>query len=144
MNKIKSLVLVVFLLVPVCSWSAGQPGLAVLQKSADQGNALAQAQVGAIYYLGKGVMQDPATAARWLKKAADQGLVEAAVMMGALSDIGLGVPASASDARAWYQKAVALGSEPAKGVLSYYTDVERAMKAMGIAKQYANLVLRKK
>jgi len=71
-------------------------------------------------------------------------LVEAAVMMGALSDVGLGVPPSASDARAWYQKAVALGSEPAKGVLGYYTDVERAMKAMGIAKQYANLILRKK
>jgi len=42
------------------------------------------------------------------------------------------------------QKAVSLGSEPAKGVLSYYADVERAMKAMGIVKQYANLILRKK
>ena len=42
------------------------------------------------------------------------------------------------------QKAVALDSEPAKGVLSHYTDVERAMKAMGIAKQYATLILRKK
>jgi len=144
MNKIKSFVLVVFLLVPVFGWSAGQPDLAVIKNTADQGDALAQAQVGAIYYLGKGVMQDPAIAARWLKKAADQGLVEAAVTMGALSDVGLGVPPSASDARAWYQKAVALGSEPAKGVLGYYTDVERAMKAMGIAKQYANLILRKK
>jgi TPR repeat protein len=144
MNKIKSFLLVVFLLVPAVGWSASQPDVTVIQAAADQGDALAQAQVGAVYYLGKGVLQDRSVAARWLKKAADQGVVEAVVMMGALSDVGLGVPPSARDAKAWYQKAVALGSEPAKGVLSYYTDVERAMKAMGIAKQYANLILRKK
>ncbi len=144
MRKFKFFVVVLFLGIPAVSWSASQPDVTVIQAAADQGDALAQAQVGAVYYLGKGVMQDRSVAARWLKKAADQGLVEAVVMMGALSDVGLGVPPSARDAKAWYQKAVALGSEPAKGVLSYYTDVERAMKAMGIAKQYANLILRKK
>jgi TPR repeat protein len=81
----------------------------VIQAAAEQGDALAQAQVGAVYYLDKGVMQDRSVAARWLKKAADQGLVEAVVMMGALSDVGLGVPSSARDAKAWYQKSSCFG-----------------------------------
>ena len=43
------------------------------RKAVDQGYALAQLDLGALYANGQGVAQDDAEAARWLIKAADQG-----------------------------------------------------------------------
>jgi TPR repeat protein len=44
-----------------------------IQKSADQGDAEAQAALGYMYAKGQGVPQDNAEAVHWYSKAADQG-----------------------------------------------------------------------
>ena len=43
------------------------------RKAADQGLAVAQSQLGAMYGAGIGVPQDDAEAMKWTSKAADQG-----------------------------------------------------------------------
>jgi uncharacterized protein len=43
------------------------------EKAAAQGNAWAQAQLGQLYAVGRGVPQDYATARGWYEKAAAQG-----------------------------------------------------------------------
>ncbi|MDG6480502.1 tetratricopeptide repeat protein, partial [Glaesserella parasuis] len=43
------------------------------QKAAEQGYAKAQAMLGAMYGLGKGVRQNDATAKMWFGKACDNG-----------------------------------------------------------------------
>lgn len=81
---------------------------AEIQKKAEQGDALAQAQMGAMYQLGRnGVKKDAEQSAKWMLKAANQGLVEAEVFMAALYDRGLGVKQSDNTATQWYEKAAA-------------------------------------
>src|ERR1019366_8069776 len=46
-------------------------------KAADQGDAVAQFNLGAMYDTGKGVPQDDAEAAKWFHKAAYQGNTDA-------------------------------------------------------------------
>jgi TPR repeat protein len=43
------------------------------RKAADQSDALAQYNLGMMYYTGRGVPQDYAEAVRWYCKAADHG-----------------------------------------------------------------------
>ena len=49
-----------------------------LEKSALQGNAPAQYNLGRMYYWGKGVVRDSAKAMLWYRAAAGQGHVKAA------------------------------------------------------------------
>jgi TPR repeat protein len=45
--------------------------------AAEQGNAIAQFDVGVMYEHGRGVIQNYAEAERWFRKAADQGYANA-------------------------------------------------------------------
>jgi TPR repeat protein len=56
---------------------------------ADQGNALAQFNLGLLYHEGRGVSQDYAQAVTWFRKAADQGDAEAQAALGAMYANGL-------------------------------------------------------
>ena len=47
------------------------------RKSAEQGNAMAQGNLGVMYGNGKGVAQDHMEAVRWFRKAAEQGVAMA-------------------------------------------------------------------
>ena len=47
--------------------------MAWYRKSAEQGNATAQNNIGMLYLNGKGVNKDHDQAKLWLQKAADQG-----------------------------------------------------------------------
>src|ERR1035437_1511226 len=60
-------------------------------KAAEQGNALAQGELGVFYYLGKGVQQDYKQAAVWIKKAAEQGNAQAQYALGLHYVYGRGV-----------------------------------------------------
>ena len=102
------------------------------RKSAEQGNAVAQQQLGILYYLGEGVPEDHAQAGEWLgqaaaqghpltpdrtddlwhligtewlRKAADQGTAIAQRLMGDLYRDGEGVRKDAALAAEWYRKA---------------------------------------
>jgi FOG: TPR repeat, SEL1 subfamily len=85
---------ILFFLLSVCpSIQAGpQSSLDDVRQSAQQGNAEAQAKLGAMYLLGRnGVELDEQKAADWLLKSANQGFIEAEVIMAALYDRGIGV-----------------------------------------------------
>ncbi|TXL13129.1 hypothetical protein BMR05_12815 [Methylococcaceae bacterium HT4] len=128
---------------------------AEIQEKAEQGNALAQAQMGAMYQLGRnGVAKDKQESAKWMLKAAEQGLVEAEVFMAAIYDRGLGVKQSVSTATQWYEKAAAqqhgtalaiLGrNDAAKGSVAFNYKSMRLMASKQIPVEYSKRFLRQK
>ncbi len=90
--------LLIVLLVSFClSSNAEEPpstpaDVAEWQKSADQGDADAQALLGYCYSNGEGVPKDYKQAVVWYQKAADQGLADAQALLGACYHFGEGVP----------------------------------------------------
>src|ERR1700690_3881233 len=76
---------------------------------AEQGDASAQAILGLMYALGRGVPQDFATALMWYRKAADKGLASAQSDLASMYDQGFGVKQDYAAAMAWYRKAADQG-----------------------------------
>ena len=125
------------------------------KQKAEQGDALAQAQMGAMYQLGRnGVKKDAQQSAAWMLKAANQGLVEAEVFMAALYDRGLGVKQNVNTATQWYEKAAAqqhgtalaiLGqNDAAKGSVAFNYKSMRLMASKQIPVEYSKRFLRQK
>lgn len=72
---------------------------------AEEGFALAQFQLGVMYFKGQGVDQDFTQAQTWFTKAAEQGNTEAQINLGFIFDQGLGVVQNHKKAFFWYRKA---------------------------------------
>ena len=81
---------------------------------ADQGNAVAQYNLGVMYDNGRGVPQDNAQAVIWYRKAADKGYAAAQFNLGLMYDDGRGVPQDYAQAVAWYRKAAEQGDAAAQ------------------------------
>ena len=95
-----------------------KPRAAVLfRQGADQGDARAQAMLGAMYKYGEGVKKDYAQALIWLQKAADQGIASAQLNLGTMYADGEGVAKDLGKAIEWTQKAAAQGDADAQGNL---------------------------
>ncbi len=77
---------------------------------AEQGDAGAQATLGAMYEKGLGVAQDNAEAMKWYRKAAEQGYALAQNNLGAMYHNGLGVSQDYVNALMWFNLAVAQGN----------------------------------
>ncbi len=90
---------------------------ALIEQSAGQGDAKAQARLGAMYLLGSGVEKDEQRAFEWMLKAANQGHMEAEMIVAAMYDRGLGVKNDVKMATQWYEKAAAQGNDTAKAIL---------------------------
>lgn len=129
--------------------------VATVAQQAEQGNALAQAKLGAMYLLGQeDVQKDEKKAAEWMEKSAQQGFLEAQVITAALYDRGLGVVMDVKKATAWYEKAAAQGHKPslailgrndvAKGGIAFDYKRIRLGAAKQIPNEYAKQILRKK
>ena len=71
------------------------------QKSAQQGLAAAQSQLGIFYQNGYGVPRDNEQAAKWFSKAAHQGDKVGQTMLGICYDLGQGVPLNEVEAYKW-------------------------------------------
>ena len=69
---------------------------------AEQGNAMAQFNLGHMYANGYGVRENDKTAVKWFTKAAEQGLAEGQFNLGAMYDFGDGVPENDKTAVTWY------------------------------------------
>lgn len=95
------------------SFVHASPDLAETQKSAEQGDATAQARLGAMYDEGLGVPQDDRQAAVWFRKAAEQGDASAQHSLGLMYETGRGVPQNYSLAYSWLSVAAAVGYEEA-------------------------------
>jgi TPR repeat protein len=84
-----------------------------LGKSAEQGNAEAQASLGALYELGTGgpgnVRHDLHAAVYWYRKAAKQGLASAQQSLGAMYYQGRALPKDYAQAAAWFRRSAEQG-----------------------------------
>ena len=79
----------------------------LLQPLAQQGDAMAQNNLGAMYNNGQGVVQSYQQAMAWYQKAANQGVAQAQNNLGAMYANGLGVAKNYQQAKAWWQKVLA-------------------------------------
>ena len=78
-------------------------------KSAEQGNAYAQKNLGNCYYWGNGITQDYEQAVNWFRKSANQGNAEAQANMGFFYYYGQGVAESLEQSIYWLEKATEQG-----------------------------------
>ena len=78
---------------------------------AEQGDAVAQFDLGWMYDKGKGVPQDDEQAAAWYLKSAEQGNAKAQFDLGWMYDKGSGVPKDYAQAYMWVNLAAAQGNE---------------------------------
>ena len=92
------------------------PDLEEMRALAEQGDAIAQNDLGLMYANGEGVPQDDAEAVRWYRLAAEQGYVIAQTNLGVMYSTGQGVPEDIVLAYMWYNLAVAQGRDIAQGI----------------------------
>jgi TPR repeat protein len=113
-----ALLLFVFAAAPVLGWSFEK-----VCREAEQGAANAQAALGAMYYLGRGVSRDYANARKWLLKAAEQGDANAQSALGSMYYSGRVVSQNHVTARKWLLKAAEQGEVNAQYLLAtmYYS-----------------------
>src|SRR4030066_2782 len=74
----------------------------LLKPLAEQGNPLAQHNLGLMYEEGRGVPQDYAEAMKWYRRAAERGISGAQHNRGAMYERGEGVPQDYVMAHMWY------------------------------------------
>ncbi|MDD5268311.1 MAG: tetratricopeptide repeat protein [Methylococcales bacterium] len=146
------------LLILSCLFSLGvnaqaeePPAFLDIQQSAGQGDAKAQAKLGAMYILGRGVEKDEQRAAEWMLKAAKQGNIDAEVIIAAMYDRGMGVKNDVKMATGWYEKAAAQGNttsmailgknDVAKGGVAFSYQGMRLSAAKQIPAEYAKRIL---
>ena len=84
------------------------------RKSADQGNALGQNNLGRCYEKGRGVAKDFEQALFWFRKSADQGNALAQCNLGRCYENGQGVAKDFRQAVFWYRKSADQGDDYAK------------------------------
>lgn len=85
-----------------------------LKSMAEQGNPVAQFNLGALYHLGRGVPQDYVQAVHWYRKAAEQGSVRAQFNLGEMYYRGKGIPKNLAQAARWLRSAAEQGDARAQ------------------------------
>jgi hypothetical protein len=96
------------------------------RKSAEQGYAPAQANMGVLYDLGQGVAQDYQQALNWYAKAAEQGDIKAQNNLGFMYSEGKGVAQDRATGHMWFNIAGVRGNEDGKSNRDF---VEKLMSA---------------
>jgi TPR repeat protein len=79
------------------------------KRLAERGFAASQTLLGVMYYLGEGVPENKAEAARWYRLAAEQGDVNAQYELGTMYLNGEGVPENDAEAARWWLLAAKQG-----------------------------------
>jgi len=92
------------------------------RNAAEQGDAMAQLNLGLCYYDGTGLHKDKTEAAKWFRKAAEQGNAMAQFYLGGCYVTGGGVPKDGTEAAKWWRKAADQGLADAQYTLGlcYY------------------------
>ena len=103
--------------------------------AAEQGDAMAQYNLGTMYDNGRGLPQNYAEAARWYRLAADQSLAQAQYNLGNTYASGEGVPENDAEAARWYRLAADQGLAKAQYNLGAMYD-----KGQGVPQNYAEAV----
>ena len=81
------------------------PAFDAAEEGAEQGNPLAQFNLGLMYYDGRGTAQDFSEAAKWWRLAAEQGYAEALHNLGRMYGKGQGVSRDFVEAHKWFDLA---------------------------------------
>ena len=89
-----------------------------IKLAAEQGEALAQQQLGFRYENGQGVSQSDREAVRLYKLSANQGNADAQHSLGIMYELGVGVSQNEAEAENWYKQAAAQGNLEAQRYLS--------------------------
>ncbi|MFT4689365.1 MAG: hypothetical protein ACI9OD_001572 [Limisphaerales bacterium] len=105
---------VVLLLLFAAVAGANGGDFASTKAKAEQGEAIAQFNLGWMYEKGLGVIKDETEAAKWYRKAADQGYVSAQSSLGGMYAEGGGVIKDEVRAYMWFLIAGSNGNEIAK------------------------------
>jgi len=111
----------------------------VIRKSAEQGNAPEQSNLGVMYANGEGVPEDDAEAVKWFRKAAEQGHAEAQFNLGLMYAKGEGAPEDYVEAYVWANIAAAQGQEKGaelRDILKGKLDNASVAKAQERSKEY--------
>ena len=121
MHARNCIVLFLLALSVLPAWADFAAGLSAYQKGnyegalkewqplAENGDAVAQFNVGLMCYEGQGVRQDYARAAEWFQRAADQGYAKAQYNLGAMYGVGKGVKRDLVEAYKWLDLCAANG-----------------------------------
>ena len=75
----------------------------LMRVAADQGNSVAQYELGVMYDEGRGVIQDYKEAVKWFRLSADQGNARAQFNLGVMYVEGQGVTQDFKEAVKWYR-----------------------------------------
>jgi TPR repeat protein len=105
--------------------------VATLSPLAQNGDPAAQAYMGYLYTLGRGVPQDYTQAAIWYRRAADQGHSGAQYELGLLYDKGQGVPVNVIQAEKWLILATAAAPKAAADDRTRMRDAVRTKMTLG-------------
>jgi len=89
---------------------------------AEQGDVSAQYNLGLLYEIGLGVVQDTVEAVKWYRRAAEQGDASAQYNLGVIYDEGHGVPQDYTKAVKWYKLAAEQGDASAQSNLGVLYD----------------------
>ncbi|MBK5281401.1 MAG: sel1 repeat family protein [Nitrospiraceae bacterium] len=89
---------------------------------AEQGDALAQYNLGVLYRKGRGMPQDDVQARQWYEKAAAQGQTKAQYNLGILYFNGEGVPKDYQQALRWFRLAADQGEALAQTKIAIMYD----------------------
>jgi len=89
------------------------------EMAAEQGNSLAQANVGAFYFMGRGTEKNTDKAVLWLGRASKSGDLIGLFNLAYLYAQGEGVPQDLSKAANLYKQASELGHYPSQSRLGY-------------------------
>ena len=91
----------------------------LMRVAADQGNSVAQYELGVMYDEGRGVIQDYKESVRWYRLSADQGDAGAQYNLGVSYEKGQGVTQDYKEAVKWYRLAADQGYAAAQVNLGY-------------------------
>jgi hypothetical protein len=109
----------------ICSDSENYPfEFALNLPAAEKGDAVAQLNIGLMYYKGQGVEQDYAEAVKWWRKAAEQGCAGAQYNLGVTYDKGQGVGRDSMEAVKWWRKAAEQGHVDAQNILESIGEIQ--------------------
>ncbi len=101
------------------------------RQMAEQGQAIAQYNLGITYEYGRGVRQNDVEAVKWYRKASAQGVSVAQYRLGVMYDNGWGVPPSDTEAVKWYSDAAEQGHTLAQHDLAFMY-----VAGTGVARDY--------
>lgn len=98
---------------PYLVWAVS-PDIPHIQAAAERGSVQEEIELGAAYFMGRGVERDEKQAAYWYEKAANSGDPAAQRQIGYFYMAGIGVVRDPARAVRWFERAIAGGLMSAK------------------------------